>query len=138
MSTKPLFKKKPEIKALREVIDQLQLTSLTAELDKVGLSTIGFENVLKDRLFRFRVLQVDPNAPYESNEETDIRVSPFTTEGYNVQSFRLGGHEEENAVAAASNNEQVKVPVNSKMGVTTATITVTKTMNTGRGGGSQA
>ena len=56
-----------------KAIDSLQPSIVISELDKYGLSREGFESVLKDRLFRFRVLAIDANAPYKWDEAIDVR-----------------------------------------------------------------
>ena len=64
MSNRRVLKKQPQIKKLLKAIDSLQPSVVISELEKHGLSAEGFENVLKNRLFRFRVLAIDANAPY--------------------------------------------------------------------------
>ena len=131
-----IFEKKPEIKELRDAINCLQPAMLIGELDINGLSTVGYDNVLKDRLFRFRVLEIDENAPYEWHDDIDLRPNdemPVTMRGCNVQSFRLAGENLGNSEDQRDeNHEEVvqnlsEVPVSSATGQTPTSQSIAQT-----------
>ena len=94
MNTKQLFETQADIKSLRVEIDCLHTAELMEELDKVSLNINSFDNELRDTLFRYKVLQIFPNALYYLDAKIDVRPLndlPFTTHGYNIHDLYVGG-----------------------------------------------